>query len=456
MRMQRRGLSSTQIIPLGFLLLILLGTGLLSLPFATASGQRAPFLTALFTATTSVCVTGLVVVDTYAYWSLFGKIVILVLIQAGGLGIVAVSSSLLLMLHKSFSIRDRVLLRDAFDLDSLHDVLRFLRRVVLGVFAMEGIGALLYAFAFVPQFGPVRGIWYAIFHSISAFCNAGLDLLGPDSLIPYQQNAYVLTVTMLLIVVGGLGYIVWFDSMSKAHESIRHRYGVRWFFRHLGEHSKLVFCATAVLILFGAAATLLLESRNPETFGNMSPGVRILNALFQSVTYRTAGFASVPQAGLTDGSVLLGSALMFIGGSPMGTAGGVKTVTVAVLLLEAFSFVRHRSETVVFRRRVSGDLVKKAVAILAFSFLLSLFSIVLLVSVDHAPLQDAVYEVFSATATVGLSRGLTPQLTVFGRWLIIVCMYLGRIGPISLALFFLRQSSGKNDIRFAAGHYFVG
>ena len=147
---------------------------------------------------------------------------------------------------------------------------------------------------------------------------------------------------------------------------------------------------------------------------------------------------------------------MFIGGSPMGTAGGVKTVTVAVLLLEAFSFVRHRSETVVFRRRVSGDLVKKAVAILAFSFLLSLFSIVLLVSVDHAPLQDAVYEVFSATATVGLSRGLTPQLTVFGRWLIIVCMYLGRIGPISLALFFLRQSSGKNDIRFAAGHYFVG
>ena len=454
--MQKRGLSSAQIIPLGFLLLILIGTGLLSLPFATASGVRAPFLTALFTATTSVCVTGLVVVDTYAYWSLFGKIVILVLIQAGGLGIIAVSSSLFLMLRKTFNIRNRALVRDAFDLDSLHGVLRFLRRVVLGVFTIEGIGALLYAFAFVPQFGPVRGIWYAIFHSVSAFCNAGLDLIGPESLIPYRQNAYVLLVTMLLIVLGGLGYIVWFDTASKLRDSVKNRFGIRWFFRHLSEQSKLVYAVTAILIVFGAGATLLLEARNPETLGSLPWGARILNAFFQSVTYRTAGFSAIVQSGLTDGSVLLGSALMFVGGSPMGTAGGVKTVTIAVLLLEAFSYVRRRSETVVFSRRIPASIVQKAAAIVAFSLMLSLVSVVLLVSIDHVALPDAMYEVFSATATVGLSRGLTPQLSVFGRWLIILCMYIGRIGPVSLALFFHQQPSGKNDIRFAAGHYYVG
>ncbi len=454
--MKKKGLSSAQIIPLGFLLLILLGTGLLSLPFATASGTRAPFLTALFTATTSVCVTGLVVVDTFSYWSLFGKIVILVLIQAGGLGIVAVSSSLFLALKKTFTIRNRALLRDSFDLDSLQDVLRFLRRVLRGVFLIEGVGALLYAFAFVPEFGPVRGVWYAIFHSVSAFCNAGLDLIGPESLIPYQADPFVLTVTMLLIVVGGLGYIVWFDTFSTARESVRHRYGVRWFFRHLGEHTKLVLSATAALILLGAVGTLLLESNNAATLGAMPFGRRLLNAVFQSVTYRTAGFASLPQGQLTDGSTVFGCLLMFIGGSPMGTAGGVKTVTVVVLLLSAFSYVRGRAETVVFRRSISFELVRKAAAILFFSLFLSLIAVILLVSVDAVPLSDACYEVFSATATVGLSRGLTPHLSVFGRILIILCMYLGRIGPISMALFFHTDLSGGKNIRYAQGRYYVG
>ncbi len=454
--MQKKGLSSAQIIPLGFLLLILLGTGLLSLPFATASGLRTPFLTALFTATTSVCVTGLVVVNTFSYWSLFGKIVILVLIQTGGLGIVAVSSSLFLALKKSFTIRNRALLRDSFDLDSLQDVLRFLRRVLRGVFLIEGIGALLYAFAFVPQYGFVRGVWYAVFHSVSAFCNAGLDLIGPESLIPYQGSAYVLSVTMLLIVVGGLGYIVWFDAFSTAREAVRHRYGTRWFFRHLGEHTKLVLSATAALIVLGTVATLLLEGNNSATLGAMPFGQRLINALFQSITYRTAGFAAIPQGQLTDGSTVFGCLLMFIGGSPMGTAGGVKTVTVVVLLLSAFSYVRGRAETVVFRRGISFELVRKAAAILFFSLFLSLLSVILLVSVDAVPLPDALYEVFSATATVGLSRGLTPHLSVFGRILIILCMYLGRIGPISMALFFRTDLSGGRNVRYAQGRYFVG
>lgn len=454
--MKHRGLSSAQIIPIGFLLVILIGTILLSLPFATASGMRAPFLTALFTATTSVCVTGLVVVDTFSYWSLFGKCVILLLIQVGGLGLVAVSSSLFLLLKKTFTIRSRALLRDSFDLDSLHGVRHFLRRAMRGVFLIEGVGAALYAVAFIPKYGPLRGIWYAVFHAVSAFCNAGLDLLGPDSMIPYQQNAYVLLVTMLLIVIGGLGYIVWFDSFTTAKDAAKHRYGLRWFFRHLGEHTKLVLAATAALILVGAGATLLLEWQNPATLGNLRFGDKVLNAFFQSVTYRTAGFAAIPQSGLSDGSVVLGCVLMFIGGSPMGTAGGIKTVTIAVLLLSAFSYVRGRADIVVYRRSIAESLVKKAAAILFFSLLLSLVSTVLLTAIDGFPLPDAMFEVFSATATVGLSRGVTPHLSAFGRGLIIICMYLGRIGPISLALFFQTDLSGGKNIRHAQGRYYVG
>ena len=454
--MKRRGLSSAQIIPIGFLLAIAIGTGLLSLPFATADGQSAPFLTALFTSTTSVCVTGLVVVDTFSYWSLFGKAVILVLIQIGGLGIVAVSSSLFMLLRRSLTIRDRAMLRDSFDLDSLYGVLPFLRKVILGVLTVEALGMILFAFAFIPRYGFFRGLWYSLFHSISAFCNAGLDLIGPDSFQPFHDSAYILIVTMFLIVFGGLGYIVWFDVFTTAKESVRRRFGVRWFFRRLGEHTKLVLLTSAILIVSGAVVTLLLEMHNPGTLGGLPWGQKILNATFQSVTYRTAGFASIPQGALSDGSTLVGCVWMFIGGSPMGTAGGIKTVTLAVLLLSALSYVRGQADIVVFRRRFEQTLIRKAAAILFFSLFLSLLSSVLLIAVDGVPISDAVYEVFSATGTVGLSRGLTPHLSVFGRILIILCMYLGRIGPISLALFFHTDLSGGKNIRFAPGRYFVG
>ncbi len=454
--MKRRSMSAAQIVPLGFLFLIAIGTGLLMLPFATADGTSASFLTALFTSTTSVCVTGLVVADTFSFWSGFGKAVILLLIQAGGLGIVAVSSSLFLLLRKSFTIRNRAILRDAFDLDSLQGVLRFLRKVILGVLLIEGVGTILYAFAFVPEYGFFRGLWYALFHSVSAFCNAGLDLIGPDSLLPYQNSVYVLTVTMLLIVVGGLGYIVWFDSYTTAKRAAKCRFGVRWFFRHLGEHTKLVLWATLILIVLGAAGTLLLEYRNDATLGALPWSGKILNAVFQSVTYRTAGFSAIPQSALSDGSVLFGSVLMFIGGSPMGTAGGIKTATIAVLLLSALSFVRGRPEPAAFRRSIPSVLVRKAAAILFFSLTLSLLSSVLLAAVDGVPMADAVFEVFSATGTVGLSRGLTPHLSVFGRILIILCMFLGRIGPISFALFFHTDLSGGKSIHFALGRYYVG
>ena len=454
--MKKRDLSSAQIIPLGFLLVILIGTVLLLLPISTASGERAPLLTALFTATTSVCVTGLVVVDTFSYWSLFGKAVILVLIQIGGLGIVAVSASLLLLFRKSFSMRDRALLRDSFDLESIRGVRHFLRQVVAGVFAIEGAGALLYAAAFIPRYGFAQGVWFSVFHSVSAFCNAGLDLIGPDSLIPYQNDPYVLTVTMLLIVLGGLGYVVWFDIVSSAKTSCKNRFGVRGFFRGLSEHTRLVLMISSALILLGAGFTLLFEFSNPETLGGMPVGTRILNAFFQSVTYRTAGFASVPQAGLSDGSVLLGCVWMFIGGSPMGTAGGVKTSTVAVLILCAFAYIGRLKDAVAFRRRISSDLIRKAVAIVTASLLISLAATLALTYAEGLKLTDAMFEVFSATGTVGLSRGITPTLHTFGRIVILFCMYLGRISPVSLALFFYQQSSGKSETHFIRGRFFVG
>ena len=454
--MKLKGLTSAQIIPLGFLAVILIGTVLLLLPVSSASGEPVPFLTALFTATTSVCVTGLVVVDTFSYWSLFGKIVILLLIQIGGLGIVAVSAALFLLFRKSFSMRDRALLRDSFDLESIRGVRHFLRHVVAGVFTIEGVGALLYAAAFIPRYGFWRGLWFSVFHSISAFCNAGLDLIGPDSLLLFQKDPYVLTVTMLLITLGGLGYIVWFDIVSSAKTAFKGRYGMRGFFRRFSEHTRLVLICSSLLILLGAGLTLLFEFSNPKTLGSMPVGTRILNAFFQSVTYRTAGFSSFSQAGLTDGSVLLGSILMFIGGSPMGTAGGVKTSTVAVLSLCAFAYIGQSKDAVVFRRRISSALIRKAVAIFAASLLISVTATLALMYAEGLNLTDAMFEVFSATGTVGLSRSITPTLHTFGRIVILCCMYLGRISPVALALFFYQQSSGKGETHYTQGRFFVG
>ena len=446
-------LTSAQIIPLGFLGVIIIGTLLLLLPFSTASGEHTSFLTALFTSATSVCVTGLVVVDTYSHWSLFGKIVILLLIQLGGLGIVAVSSSVLLLLRKKFLLKDRVLLRDSFNLSSTQGLLRFLLQVIKGVFTVEGIGAVLYAFAFIPKYNVPKGIWFSVFHSISAFCNAGIDILGPDSLIPFAHDPWVLIVTMLLIIVGGLGYFVWFDiSTSVSHFG---KYASRED-KRLSEHSRTVLLLTAALIASGAVLVFLFEKNNPATIGSFSFGEKLLHSLFQSVTFRTAGFCSVPQSGLTEPSSLLGCIWMFIGGSPMGTAGGVKTVTVFIIVLNAVSYIRNRKETLLFGRHVSSELVQKSTAIVSFSLLVTVVMVFGLLLTDHFSLVDTLYEMFSATGTVGLSRGITQILSPAGRILVIIAMYLGRIGPISIALFFGQDDQRKNYIRHSDGQFYVG
>lgn len=434
-------LDSSQIIPLSFLAAIAVGTLLLMLPISNVSG-RGDFMTSLFTSTTSVCVTGLVTVDTFAHWTAFGKAVILFLIQLGGLGIVTVTSSLLLFFNRKLTLGDRLLIQDTFNLTSVRGLGAFLRKVLIFTFVSEGVGAALYLPVFIRDFGVGEGIWQAVFTSVSAFCNAGIDVLGPDSLARYAHSPLVLITTMLLIVTGGLGFVVWFDLFGNGK-------------KRLGEHTKTVIAVTSSLIFIGAAVIFISERNNPQTIGNMSVGGKILNSLFESVTFRTAGFSTFPQAGLGPGSVLLGCALMFIGGSPVGTAGGIKTVVLAIVAANALSFIRGRNDTVLFRRRVSTAVIRKSTAIFAVSLAAALLITLALILIEGLSLSDGLFESFSAIGTVGLSRGVTPFLGTAGRLIVILGMYLGRIGPISMAIFFSSDESA-NRVKAAEGTFFAG
>ncbi len=454
---KRIRLSSAKMIPLSFLSAIVLGTVFLLLPMATAPGETTNFTTAFFTSTTSFCVTGLVVVDTYAHWTLFGKVIILIMIQLGGLGIITTVSALMYKLQKKMSFSQTLMIHDSFSQDSMSGLIRFLRGVVRGTFFVEGVGACLYMISFIPEFGTGKGIWISCFTAISAFCNAGIDIIGPNSLINYQSDTLVMITTMMLIILGGLGYVVWFDLFRGAKEGFRKKWGPIRILKRVSEHSKLVLSLTLFLILSGALCVYILERDNPETLGGMSLGDKILNSLFQSVTFRTAGFAAVPQGALRESTCFLGLLFMFIGGSPVGTAGGVKTVTMFVLMLDAVAFIRNRNEKVVFRYSVSNELIRKASAIVVVSISVTFILTILLMASCHTGMVNGTYEMFSATATVGLSRGLTPLLNTAGRWIVILAMYLGRIGPISMALFFTGGvSSEKNKVHFTDGRYYVG
>ncbi len=439
----RLSVSTTRIIMVSFLAVILLGTVLLSLPISAADRTPVPFVDALFTATTSTCVTGLVTLPTVSAWSTFGHVVILLLIQIGGLGTITIMAGFLQLLHKRMRLADNLLIRDAFNLNTLTDLGSFIKKVILGTLTVEGLGALLYMTVFVPEFG-AKGVWIAVFNAVSAFCNAGIDIIGEASLIPYATNPLVNGVTSALIILGGLGYIVWWDLLRVIKLAAQRRSLKA--FSGLTLHSKLALSATAFLLVGGAVAFFALEYRNPLTIGQMSLLDQVQVSFFQSVTTRTAGFATVSQSALTDGSVVVALFLMFIGGSPVGTAGGVKTVTIAVLFASALNTVRDRDEITLFNRRIEKDALRKAVAVVSMSFFIALISTVLLSLTCDASLTDLLYETVSATATVGLSRDLTPTLNLWGKLIITATMYLGRVGPISLAFAFHVKSKNTNII----------
>lgn len=416
---------------------------MLALPMSSADGHSQGLVNALFTATTATCVTGLVVVPTVSAWSTFGQVVILLLIQLGGLGIITVMSGVALMFHRKMGLAGNMLLQDAFNLNTLSGLSSFVKKVIAGTFIIEGIGALLYMTVFVPDFG-LRGIWISVFTAVSAFCNAGIDIIGTVSLCDYAVNPLINTVTGLLIVLGGIGYIVWWDFIRVITQYKKKKGNI---FKRLTLHSKIALTATAVLLFGGAALFFVLEYNNSLTIGDMSLFDKIQICLFQSVTTRTAGFATVPQENLTEASAIVALLLMFIGGSPVGTAGGIKTVTITVLFAAAYAAIKNRNEVSMFSRTVSKQAVSKAIGVTCMSFTIMFVSTVLLATTTDAPALDILYETVSATATVGLTRNLTPSLNLIGRLIIIASMYLGRVGPISLAVAFTFKKQNDNIVK---------
>lgn len=452
---KKKSISTTKKIILGFLLVIVVGTILLSLPISNVGG-RVDILTALFTATTSVCVTGLVVVDTFAYWTLFGKVVILLLIQIGGMGIIAIICGMMLMLHKKVNLKERLVIQDAYNLNNIQGVIRFVKKIIMGTFVVELIGALLYMIAFIPEFGIAKGIWYSIFNSISAFCNAGIDIIGPSSMIPYQSSPLVLITTMMLIFNSGIGFVVWWDVIDILKRVLKKEIKPSDFISKLSIHSRLVLSVTFTLIFAGAALILILEWNNRGTIGDMNLFDKVLNSLFQSVTLRTAGFASFSQADMEGSSVIISIVLMLIGGSPVGTAGGVKTVTVAVLVLSVVAVIEGRNEAIVYNRSINQGLIRKSLAVVLISLVAFVVLSILLMITNDFSMEDSIFEVASAIATVGLSRGITADLNTVGQLIIIIGMYLGRIGPISMFIAFSNKYSIKNSLHYAEADLIVG
>lgn len=429
-------------IMLSFLVGIVIGSLLLALPISSASGKAVPYADALFTATTSICVTGLVTLPTVTTWSIFGQVVILILIQAGGLGIITILSALMISMKRRLGLKNRVLIHDAFNLNSMSGIVIFLKKVILGTFLVEGVGALMYMTVFIPRFG-ARGIWISVFNSISAFCNAGIDIMSENSLCDFALNPMVNITTALLVILGGLGYIVWWDLIRVTKNIRKQKLKC---FSGLTLHSKIALTATGVLLLAGTVLFLIFEYNNSRTIKDLSFFDKLQVSFFQSVTTRTAGFASVPQQNLTNASSVVSLLLMFIGGSPVGTAGGVKTVTFVVVLMGAFSAIKNKEELSLYRRQISKQAITKAMTVMVVSVMITFVSTVLLSAVTDAGFLDVLYETVSATATVGLSRDLTSTLNLWGKIIIIVTMYLGRVGPISLLIAFNIRKEKQNII----------
>lgn len=417
----------SRLLAFGFLGVILTGTFLLSLPGATATGRRAPLIDAFFTAVSSVCVTGLVVHDTGTYWSLFGQTVVMLLVQVGGLGIMTLSTLFALLRGKRISLPERLAIQTALGHIELAGVVRLTKLILLMTLLMETLGAFLLGLRFLADYPPMQALYLGFFHSISAFNNAGFDLFT-TSMIRYNRDPLVLFTIAFLIIAGGLGFTVAVDLGRLLRE--RFVGGIH----HLSMQTRLVLGLTTLLLALGTALILFWEGGNPETLGGMSPGAKVMNAFFMATVPRTAGFNSVPMPSLRETTLFFMILLMFVGASPGGTGGGVKTTTFGVLIMSVMSTIRGRTEVNLFGRRVSGEVVRRSLAIVVISLFLVTTGILVLDFAEQKPLLPVMFEVMSAFGTVGLSVGLTPELTPSGKLILSAIMFAGRLGPLTLAL----------------------
>ncbi|MBR4308859.1 MAG: Trk family potassium uptake protein [Oscillospiraceae bacterium] len=422
-------MSPTRIIALGFLLAILVGALLLLLPFASKL-ESVSFLQALFTSTSATCVTGLVVLDTFTSWTLFGQIVILLLIQIGGLGLMTVITLFSFALGKRLGLYNRIVLMQAAGNMTLSGIGGLIRKIIPFAFVIEGLGAVLLSFRFIPEFGWGQGIWFSLFHSISAFCNAGFDLMGGrgafSSMTHYLTDPFVTLTLAFLIVSGGLGFLVWRDMRTCGLKFSKYQL-----------HTKLVLTISATLLLGGWGLFLIFEWN--ASMAGLTMGQKLLAAFFQSVTTRTAGFNTLELTKLSDSGNLLSNVLMLIGGSPGSTAGGIKTTTIGVLFLCTFTSARGRRRDHIFRYSLDRDMLRQASSILMIYLTIVIFAILALCAFDPIPLKDGMFEVNSAIATVGLTLGNTPNLSNPSRILLIILMYIGRLGGLSFTLIFAQK-----------------
>ncbi len=416
--------SYTRMIAFGFLAVILMGTVLLSLPIAARSGVRTPLIDCFFTATSATCVTGLTVLDTYMHWSSFGHVIILGLIQIGGLGFMTIITMFSIFTRKHISLYERRLLMQSAGTIRLSGIITMIKRVVIGTFCVEGMGAVFLSLRFCPKLGFAKGLWYAVFHSVSAFCNAGFDLMGrfnEVSLTGYYNDPLVCITLMVLIVIGGLGFLVWSDVIK-----------CRFVFKKMELHSKLVLTVTALLV-FGGAAVLFMTEKN-GAFKGMTTGEQVLSAFFQSITLRTAGFFTFDQSKLSNSGYILSTLLMFIGGSPGSTAGGVKTTTMAVAFLNLISVARNNDDVVIFKRKINNKVVIQSVAIIGIHILMASIAIFIICYLEPIGLREVIYESVSAISTVGISMGITSDFNVASKLFIAGLMYSGRIGGMTIVL----------------------
>lgn len=448
MKKRRVRLSATQIIAIGFAAMIMLGAGLLTLPAASRSGISCGFFPALFTATSATCVTGLVLFDTYTQWSGFGQVVIITLIEIGGLGFMSAASTVVFLLRRKVGLRQRMVIAQALNLNDMDGVMRIQKLVLTGSLTIQTIGALILFLRFLPEFGFRRALAWGVFHSVSAFCNAGFDIFGAiapgQSIITFNDDPIICLTLIALVTIGGLGFLVWEEIVSVRH------------FKKFSVYAKLVVLMTVGILLAGTVVILVLEWDNPSTLGPMPVGQKLLNAFFQTGTLRTAGFASVDQGALRDATKAFSVLVMLIGGSSGSTAGGLKTVTVVVLLLFVWAKARGKETVHVFKRNIPQQKAVDALTITFITVLLSVFGGIFISSVAPVSFLDGWYEAVSAICTVGLTANITPVLGVAAQSLIIAFMYFGRVGILTLSLGFLMGDRAKDRFQYADTNLLIG